>query len=172
MIRAVFTISFAVLILAGCLDEVDIQPDAANGQTLCLADYQMCVDPIFHANINGSSGSPVTCSASGCHDVNSGSGGGFKIFPNAGADDIKILANFTSAKAFANLSTSSRSKLLLEPLNGISAISGTHTGGDIFPNQNDVCYQAILSWISTRVDDTNASSCGRCTVPTISACGF
>ncbi|MCG8381016.1 MAG: hypothetical protein MJA28_02170 [Gammaproteobacteria bacterium] len=171
MIRVLLMCGLCLVALSACLDNVEVEPEEEVGQTLCLADYQACVDPVFHASINGRAG-PLTCSASGCHDINAGSGGGFKIFPNPGDDQAKLLANFTSARAFANMSTPPQSKLLLEPLNGISAISGTHTGGDIFPNENDGCYQAILSWIATRVNEETADSCGRCTVPTISACGF
>jgi hypothetical protein len=61
---------------------------------------------------------------------------------------------------------------LLEPLTGVSAISGTHAGGDIFPSTEDPCYQGLLSWIANRVEDSDSSNCGNCTVPNTSLCGF
>lgn len=157
-----------LLALGGCADEVSVEP--LSGETLCFADYQQCVDPILHASINGSGG-PVSCSASGCHDVAAGSGGGFKVFVNP-ANETELMANFFAAKAFANLAVPTDSKLLLEPLSGISAISGTHTGGDIFPGTGDACYAAILDWASRSVDDANAVACGACTAPTLADCGF
>lgn len=159
---------FAALLLGGCAEDVTVE--SVEGETLCYADYRQCVDPIFHVAINGSSG-PVTCSASGCHDVNAGSGGGFKVFANP-SDDVELTANFFAAKAFANLAAPGDSKLLLEPLSGISAISGTHTGGDIFPSTGDACYTAIRDWIDNTVDDANAGACGACSAPTLASCGF
>ena len=161
-------------LMMGC-DSVDVDDAANSSQTLCLADYQQCIDPIFNADLSTSQGF-ATCSASGCHDQGAGSGGGFKIFPEldpADADyDQRSLANFTSAKAFANLNNPNNSKLLLEPLTGASQISGVHTGGDVFPDTTDVCYQTIHAWISRAVDDPENAACGVCTVPDVNACGF
>lgn len=157
-------------LLAAC-DAVDNEPVAGSGQTLCLSDYEMCVNPIFDAVINSNTGQ-TTCSASGCHDLNVGSGGAFKINPLAAPASAEMLANFFSAKAFANLDNPGLSKLLLEPLQGSSSITGTHTGGDIFTTTADACYQAVHSWISNRVEDREAAVCGTCTVPDIAACGF
>jgi hypothetical protein len=82
------------------------------------------------------------------------------------------MANFFAAKAFANLEDPPGSKILLEPLQGQSSITGTHTGGDIFPDTGDACYAAIFSWISTRVDEDTSASCGACTPPDTAACGY
>jgi hypothetical protein len=155
--------------LAACND-VSVEQTPNTGQTLCFADYKACVDPILQAAINGRNG-VTTCAASGCHDINTGSGGGFKIFPNPG-DDTRLLSNFNTAKAFANLNSPTGSKLLLEPLNGISAISGTHTGGDIFASTTDPCYKAIRAWISNRVEDEAGAGCGVCSAPEPGQCGF
>ena len=164
---------FIYACVAGC-DTVTVEP--LGGPTLCLADYQQCVDPILQAAINGPSGGPLTCSAGGCHDVDTGSGGGFEVYPDPNpADpdfDTQILANFISAKAFANLITPADSKLLLEPLQGVFAISGTHTGGDIFPDTNDACYVAMHDWISNGVGARDDPGCGVCTPPDVSTCGF
>ena len=163
--------ALVAMTLVAC-DSVDVEEqDNASGQTLCVADYETCVNPILDATLNSSTG-PTTCSASGCHDQGSGSGGAFKIFSGATPGSTEMLANFFAAKAFANLDDSTQSKLLLEPLQGISSITGTHTGGDIFPDTGGACYVAIQNWISTRVDDTDSSSCGFCTPPSLGTCGF
>ncbi len=159
------------LALAGCNDDVSFEPVAASGETLCVADYQQCVNPIFDAVISGRTGQ-ATCAASGCHDVGAGSGGAFKIFPGAQPDSPEMLANFFAAKGFANLNDPDQSKVLLEPLQGAFSVSGTHTGGDIFPATTDACYGAIRQWISVRVDDAEGTSCGFCAPIDIGSCGY
>lgn len=158
-------------LLGACGGDVENVPAAAAGGTLCVADYAQCVNPVFDVVINGRTG-PTTCAASGCHDVGAGSGGAFKIFPGAEPGSIEMMANFFSAKAFSNLDNPAQSKLLLEPLQGIFAITGTHTGGDIFPSEADPCYLAIRNWIALRVDDEEGTGCGFCTPPDLSACGY
>ncbi len=166
----------AILLVAGlhaalvACNDVSVEPVPSTGSTLCLVDFETCVDPIFNAAINGRNGA-TTCSASGCHDISAGSGGGFKVFANS-SDPVELLSNFNAAQAFAFLNSPADSKLLLEPLNGISAISGTHAGGDIFPNASDPCYQTILSWVSNRVESSDSSTCGSCSVPDFNQCGF
>jgi hypothetical protein len=155
--------------LTAC-DDVSVESVPNTGSTLCIVDYENCVDPIFHADINGRNGT-TTCSASGCHDIEAGSGGGFKVFVNP-SNPAEILSNFNAAKAFAFLNSPAQSKLLLEPLSGVSAISGTHAGGDIFPSTQDPCYQNILSWIANRVEDSDSSNCGNCTLVNSLLCGF
>ena len=168
-LSAILPLASVLAALVACND-VSVEPVPSTGSTLCLADFETCIDPVFNATINGRNGA-TTCSASGCHDINAGSGGGFKVFPNA-SDPLKILSNFNAAKAFIFLNSPADSKLLLEPLNGISAISGTHAGGDIFPNTSDPCYQSILSWIANRVENSDSSTCGSCTVADFNQCGF
>ena len=152
-------------------EEVENIPVSATGGTLCVSDYSTCVNPVLDAVINGRTGQ-TTCAASGCHDVGAGSGGAFKIFPQAEAGSVEMMANFFSAKAFANLDNPAQSKLLLEPLQGVFSISGTHTGGDIFPDVEDPCYLAIRNWIAVRVEDEEAASCGFCTPPPLAECGY
>lgn len=154
----------------GC-GEVDVQEVPGTGVTLCLADFETCINPIFDAVLNGRA-DLTTCSDSGCHDHHSGSGGGFKIIPDAAAGSDDMLVNFFTAKSFANLTEPSLSKLLLEPLQGSFGITGSHTGGDIFPDTGDPCYQAIHDWISTSVDTEDAATCGQCTPPAVDQCGF
>jgi hypothetical protein len=169
------TCLFPVLVAAGllgaCGGDVENEPVAASGGTLCVADFARCVNPVFDAVINGRAG-PTTCASSGCHDVGAGSGGAFKIFPSAQPESVEMMANFFSAKAFSNLDNPSQSKLLLEPLQGVFSITGTHTGGDIFPAESDPCYLAIRNWIALRVDDEAGSGCGFCTPPALAECGY
>jgi hypothetical protein len=169
--RHVLVFIALLLPLAGCNDDVDVEPVAASGGTLCVTDFEQCVNPIFDAVIMGKTGQ-TTCSGSGCHEVGAGSGGAFKIFANAQPGSPEILSNFFAAKGFANLDEPDKSKILLEPLQGESSISGTHTGGDIFPTTGDACYQAVFQWASTRVSDTDSESCGICATIDTSVCGY
>jgi len=109
------------------------------------------INPIFDQNIAGK-----TCSAAGCHQVNNGTGGNFRVIPNADLiidNDERMAAysiNYTSASAFANISSPASSPLLLEPLTGTFPSVGGHGGGDIFI-LNDPSYSLIIQWISDPV---------------------
>lgn len=170
-IRSLLIVTAAAFLVAACDDDVSQEEVAATGQTLCVADYEACVNPIFDAVVSGRTGQ-TTCSSSGCHDVNAGSGGAFKIFPGAEPGSPEIMANFFAAKAFANLDNPPLSKVVLEPMQGVSSITGTHTGGDIFPSPADSCASALLDWISIRVDDSAAATCGACVPPELASCGY
>ncbi len=113
-------------------------------QTLSYSTYTASVNAVFDADIGGK-----TCSASGCHNINGGSGGSFKIYANA-TTTAQLTANFISAKSFANLVDPASSKLLLEPLTGIFSSVGSHAGGDIFTN-GDANYTIIFNWINSPV---------------------
>ncbi len=113
-------------------------------QTLSYTTFTGSVNAVFNANIGGK-----TCSASGCHNISGGSGGSFKIYPNA-TSTSELTANFISAKSFANLVDPSQSKLLLEPLTGIFSSVGSHAGGDIF-TKGDANYTIIFNWINNPV---------------------
>lgn len=132
-------------LVAACGVDVSTHP-VATGQTLDFGVYQASVNRVFDADIGGR-----TCSASGCHNVNGSAGGAFKIYPNAAPDSPEMLANFYSAKSFANLTDPAQSKLLLEPLAGAQSIVGSHTGGDIFPGTGDANYQTIYTWIANPI---------------------
>jgi len=168
----IFNVIFMAVVVAAC-DPVDPvgENTAFAGRSLCFQNYQFCVDPIFHANLLGSAGS-VNCSSSGCHDTNAGSGGGFKVFLSPALNSEEMLSNFFTAQAFANFSAPPDSKLLLEPLTGTFSVSGSHAGGDILFDRSDPCYLAIIDWINEQVNDENSTSCGQCTPPTLSACGY
>lgn len=133
----------AAVFFSGCGTEVTTG-EVSTGQTLDQAVFQAQVNAIFDKDIGGR-----TCSASGCHSVNGSSGGAFKIYPNAPDDSLEMMANFIAAKSFANLTDPASSKLLLEPLAGAQSITGSHTGGDIFPDTSDPDYQTIFNWISS-----------------------
>jgi len=114
------------------------------------------INPIFDQNIAGK-----TCSSAGCHQVNNGTGGNFRVIPDADLiidDDERMAAysiNYTSASAFTNISSPASSSLLLEPLTGTFPSVGGHGGGDIFI-LNDLNYSLIIQWISDPVAiDTN-----------------
>jgi len=157
--------------LSACADTVESEGEKSSGTSLCLVDYETCINPILDATLHSSTG-VATCSSAGCHSVASGSGGAFKIYANAAPGASEMMANYFAAKAFANLDDPGNSKLLLEPLTGSASITGTHTGGDIFPGTQDACYAAMLQWVSRRVDDASSSNCGVCTAPAVSGCGF
>ena len=124
--REIPLILTALLVLTGCDDDVSVEPVAASGSTLCVADYEACVNPVFDAVLTGKTGQ-TTCAGSGCHNVNSGSGGAFKVFPNAEPGSTEMLANFFAAKGFANLDEPANSKLILEPLQGESSVSSARS---------------------------------------------
>ena len=159
-----------LLLVSGCKEVVVTEADSDN-RTLCYSDFELCVSPILDAQLSGRAG-PATCAASGCHDQASGSGGAFKIYAQATPTSAQMLANYYAASAFANLDDPGQSKLLLEPLQGVSSITGTHTGGDIFPDTGDACYVAIHDWISNQVEASDSTACGQCTVPDTASCGY
>ncbi len=154
-------ISFTLILsLSGC-DKVS-NPPADPSQTLRFAasatpappeevNFIDDINPIFDQNISGNS-----CSAAGCHQVNNGTGGNFRVIANADLiidPDERMAAysiNYTSATAFANIADPAASPLLLEPLTGAFPSVGGHGGGDIFI-LNDPNYSLILQWISDPV---------------------
>lgn len=140
----VFVLASSLTLLAGC-KKTENKPNS-DKLTLDYTTFVSSVNAIFDANIGGR-----TCSTSGCHSVNGGSGGAFKIFPNA-VTTSELTANFISAKSFANLVSPSQSKLLLEPLTGTFSTVGTHAGGDIF-TLGDANYTIIYNWINNPVSN-------------------
>lgn len=146
--RPALLLSAVAVLVGGCGSGVP-SSSTQTGLTLdCLAfqDPMTGVNRIFDLDLGGR-----TCSASGCHSVNGGSGGAFKIYPNALPGTLQMEANYFAAKGFANLTSPSESKLLLEPLAGAQSIVGSHTGGDIFPDTSDSNYTTIHTWIVTQV---------------------
>lgn len=143
-------------LLAGCGSQISPSTNDSGLTLDCPNIFQSTtpgvgVNRIFDLNINGK-----TCSAGGCHSVYTSSGGAFKIYPNAVPNTPEMQANFYAAKAFANLSSPTESKLLLEPLAGSQAIVGGHGGGDIFPDTLDPNYITILAWIANQIQGPSA----------------
>lgn len=126
-------------LLVACGEPVDQSPAAGN-QTLDRAFFETNVNPLYDSPT-------LNCSTSGCHNVNGGSGGSFKIYAGATPGSPEMDANFIVTVAFANLSNPPQSKLLLEPLAGATASVGGHGGGDLFANTADPDYQTICNWI-------------------------
>lgn len=131
--------------VVGCGSDIPSTP-VTTGLTLSCPQFETNVNPIFDADIGGR-----TCSSSSCHAVNGGSGGAFRIYPNALPGSLQMEANFLAAKGFANLTSTPDSKLLLEPLAGSQPSVGPHSGGDIFPDTLDTNYTTIETWIDTRI---------------------
>jgi hypothetical protein len=160
----------AVLQIAAC--GVDVGGGVvATGTTLCQNYFEVCINPIFNMNIRRSDGDIIACASGGCHEVGAGFGGSFKIYPTP-ATATEIQANFVVSRAFANLVSPPDSKLLLEPLAGAGGITGSHTGGDIFPGTSDACYAMILNWISNQVSDPLGPSCGSLCAAPPATCGY
>jgi len=156
-------------LLVACGQDVSNQP-VTSGNTLCQNIYETCVNPIFNLSMRRSNGDTIQCASGGCHEVGAGFGGSFKIYANAAAP-TELQANFLVSLAFANLSSPGNSKLLLEPLAGTSSITGSHTGGDIFPGSADPCYVTINNWIATVVSDQADPACVPCGAPP-AGCGY
>jgi hypothetical protein len=125
--------------LVACGEPVEQAPAAGN-QTLDRAAFETDVNPLYDDPA-------LNCSSSGCHNVNGGSGGSFKIYANAAPGSPEMDANFFATVAFINLSNPPQSKLLLEPLAGAPASVGGHGGGDIFADTADPDYQTLCNWI-------------------------
>ncbi len=143
-VSSVFVLACSLTLLVSCKN-VENEPNS-DDLTLSYATFTASVNAVFDANIGGK-----TCATSGCHSVNGGSGGAFKVYPNA-TTTSELTANFISAKAFANLTNASQSKILLEPLTGTFSSVGSHAGGDIF-TLNDANYTIIYNWINNPISN-------------------
>lgn len=151
----------AILLCAGFIggcNEVELAP-VSSGATLCQEYYEACVNPILTQPIVASaSGNTITCAGEGCHNVENGAGGTFKLFARATGSSVEMTANFLSAKAFTNIGDPAMSKILLEPLAGAPSIVGSHSGGDIFADANDVNHRELYFWI-TNPQSSATESC-------------
>ena len=158
-------LALAPLLLAGCGggNPVDNPNTLVNGastttnQRLSFAYFQYCVEPILNAQLpiqlNGTT-TNNTCAGSGCHAAATGTGGAFRIVPNApdtalsGTDDeiraSDMYKNFYSAQSEVVVGSPSQSRLLLKP----QLLNVLHGGGLIFASANDPNVQTIEYWIS------------------------
>lgn len=138
-------------------------PATVSGQALSFAYFQRCINPIFLAqlpNQTGSGSSTNTCSASGCHAVQTGTGGALRLFPNAQPLDLSdpantpdvirasdMYKNFYSAQAAVVIGSIPQSRLLAKPL----LLGVLHGGGLIFQSQSDPNARLIEYWINRPV---------------------
>jgi len=166
-VRCTVAAAAAFLALAGCgggSNPLDNPDTLANGQLtgaqkLAFAYFQRCVFPIFNAQlpvtINGQT-SINTCAASGCHDNTSGTGGAFRVIPNAPAVDLTnpantadiiragdMYKNFYSAQGEVVFGSPLTSRILAKPMvNGV-----LHGGGLIFLSRDDANAKLLRYWI-------------------------
>ncbi len=166
--QAVAGTSLALLVLAGCgggsnpLDNPPVvsNPPGAGGQRLSFVYFQKCVNPIFLAqlpvNQNGSI-SLNTCASSGCHEDRAGTGGAFRVVPEAQEVDLSDAANtpdvvrdtpmyrnFYSSQGEVVFGAPLQSRLLTKPM----VLNVLHGGGLIFQDENDPNVRLIRYWIS------------------------
>jgi len=164
-VRRLVAVGLAVLGLASCggANPFGNPPDVDNqtvvgGKKLSFTFFQKCINPIFSAQlpIPGTS-STNTCSAGGCHDATSGSGGAFRIAPGAlppvviaapldvaAIHATDIYKNFVSAQGQVVFADPAQSRLVIKPL-----VQGVlHGGGRIFVDDQDPDVKLIQYWMS------------------------
>ncbi len=135
-------------------------PAGTTGQKLSFIYFQKCIDPIFLAqlqiNVNGVI-STNTCAGSGCHDNVTGTGGAFRVVPQALPVDLAdpantpavvrtadIYKNFYSAQGEVVNGSPTQSRLLAKP----QLLNVLHGGGLIFASPQDPNVKLIEYWIS------------------------
>jgi len=169
-VRGTVAAAAAVLGLASCggggsnpLDNpgtLQNQPLTSN-QRLAFAYFQRCVFPIFNAQLpirfaNGTT-AVNTCAPSGCHDNTNGTGGAFRVIPNASPVDLTnpantadiirasdMYKNFYSAQGEVVFGSTTLSRILAKPM----LINVLHGGGLIFDSAQDPNAQRIQYWIN------------------------
>ncbi|HEY6513708.1 MAG TPA: hypothetical protein VI032_17140 [Burkholderiaceae bacterium] len=168
--RGTVAAAVAVLGLASCggggdnpLDNPNsLQNPALTGnQKLAFAYFQECVFPVFLLPLpirfaNGTTATN-TCAASGCHDNANGTGGAFRVIPNAQPIDLTnpantadiirasdMYKNFYSAQGEVVFGNPLGSRILAKPMvNGV-----LHGGGLVFENAQDANARLIQYWIN------------------------
>ena len=168
--RGIVAAAAAVLGLASCggggsnpLDNPDSlqNPGLQGNQRLAFAYFQRCVFPIFNLQLpirfaNGTTG-VNTCAASGCHDNANGTGGAFRVIPNAQPIDLTnpantadiirasdMYKNFYSAQGEVVFGSTTLSRILAKPM----LINVLHGGGLIFDSAQDPNAKVIQFWIN------------------------
>ena len=130
------------------------------GQHLAFAYFEKCVNPIFLAQLqitNNGATSVNTCAGSGCHATLTGTGGAFRLVPDAQPLDVSdptntpavirasdIYKNFYSAQGEVVIGSTTQSRLLDKPL----LLGVLHGGGKIFPSASDPNALIISYWIT------------------------
>lgn len=132
-------------------------PPTSGGQHLSFAYFQRCIEPIFKAELpvrQGGTTSINTCASSGCHDDRTGTGGAFRVRPDAAPADLTaagdairatdMYKNFYSAQAATVIGSPTQSRLLTKPL-----VQGVlHGGGVVFESAGDPNAKLIAYWVS------------------------
>jgi hypothetical protein len=130
-------------------------PAGVNGQKLSFAYFQRCVNPVLNTALAAAGGGTTnTCSAGGCHDNTSGTGGALRLLGNAGAVDASATAdavrasdiykNYYSSLGETVVGAPDQSRLLNKPL-----VRGVlHGGGLIFASTSDPAAKLLRYWIS------------------------
>jgi hypothetical protein len=169
-VRGTVAAAFAVLALASCgggndnpLDNPNTlsNPTLSGNQRLRFSYFQTCVFPLLlkPLPIRFANGATTinTCAASGCHDNANGTGGAFRVIPNAQPIDLSNTANtadiirasdmyknFYSAQGEVVFGSPLTSRILAKPMvNGV-----LHGGGLVFETAQDPDARLIQYWIN------------------------
>lgn len=159
----------ALFVLTGCggggSNPLDNPPSVTNppgegGQTLSYVYFQKCINPIFLAELPINQNGVVsvnTCAGSGCHDDTSGTGGAFRVEPDAQPVDLddpantpevvrgtEMYRNFYSAQGEVLPGAPFNSRLLTKPM----VLNVLHGGGLIFEDAEDEHVKLIEYWIN------------------------
>ncbi|PPE70290.1 hypothetical protein IS481_10320 [Caldimonas thermodepolymerans] len=159
----------AAFALAGCggggSNPLDNPPSVDNpvgggGQRLSYEYFQKCINPIFLEPLpvhhNGVT-SVNTCASAGCHDNTSGTGGAFRVVPDAQPVDLAdpantpevvretdMYKNFYSAQGEVLPGAPLQSRLLTKPM----VRNVLHGGGLIFDDAEHEYVKRIEYWIN------------------------
>jgi hypothetical protein len=185
-VRGTVAAAAAVLGLASCggggnnpLDNPNTlqNPTLSGNQRLAFAYFQRCVFPVLLAQLpirfaNGTT-AVNTCAASGCHDNTNGTGGAFRVIPNAQTVDLTnpantadiirasdMYKNFYSAQGEVVFGNPLGSRILAKPMvNGV-----LHGGGLVFESAQDPNARLIQYWINATFSmftpaDPNTGAC-------------
>jgi len=166
--RFAAALAAALILLAGCGGSSNplgnpplvSNPAVTAGGKLSFIYFQRCVFPIFIAPLQTTLNGGVsinTCAGSGCHDNKSGTGGAFRVIPDAQPIDVAdpantpdvmrttdIYKNFYSAQGEVLFDAPLQSRLLVKPL----LLGVLHGGGLVFTTQQDPNVKLIEYWIT------------------------
>jgi hypothetical protein len=136
-----------------------VNPPGTSGQRLSFAYFQKCINPIFKAQLQINQNGVIStnsCAGSGCHDNTTGTGGAFRVRPQASDLDLSdpantpdvvrasdIYKNYYSAQGEVIPGAPTQSRLLNKPL----VRTVLHGGGLIFENDQDPNLKLIQYWI-------------------------
>lgn len=132
-------------------------PPGAGGQKLSFVYFQRCVYPVLNTplpvNINGSV-SVNNCTAGGCHDSVTGTGGALRLLGNSAAVDLSqgatvlrgtdMYKNYYSSLGETVVGVPDQSRLLNKPL----VRNVLHGGGIIFTTPDDAGAKLLRYWIN------------------------